>query len=99
MHPFLRWWIVARVTTRATTLDTMDQLDTSRLHAMELIRAAIWDRMEPQEIFRIHALPIKHVTLLRTMDTLVTSHPLVTTLMHAKGLGRRPMARVQFLMT
>ena len=78
----------------------MDQLDTSRLHAMELIRAAIWDRMEPQEIFRIHALPIKHVTLLRTRDTLVFSHPLATTLtMHAEGLGRRPMARVQFLMT
>jgi hypothetical protein len=78
----------------------MEQLDTSRLHAMELIRAAIWDRMEPQEIFRIHALPIELVTLLRTKDTLVTSHPLATTLtMHAKGLGRQPMARVQFLMT
>ena len=78
----------------------MDQLDTSRLHAMEFIRAAIWDRMEPQEIFRIHALPINLVTLLRTREALVTSHPLARMLtMHAKGLGRPPMAPVQFLMT
>ena len=78
----------------------MEQLETYRLLVMELMRVAIWDRMEPQELFRIHAIHIKRVTLLRTRDTLVTSHPLATTLtMHAKGLGRQPMARVQFLMT
>ena len=46
----------------AITLDTMDTLEPSQLLAMELMRVAIWDRMETQEIFWVHAVPIKLVT-------------------------------------
>jgi hypothetical protein len=84
----------------AITLDTMAPLEPSQLLAMELMRVVIWERMETQATLWIPALPIKPVTLSRTRDTLVTSHPHVRTqIMLAKGQGRPPMARVPFLMT